>query len=64
MTVFARALVSLLTLPASLYALADTKPILIGQTYVQSGPLASLATERIGGFAFDSIYWLRGKSVM
>jgi len=49
MTVFARALVSLLTLPASLYALADTKPILIGQTYVQSGPLASLATEPLVG---------------
>lgn len=28
---------------------ADTKPILIGQTYVQSGPLASLATEPLVG---------------
>jgi branched-chain amino acid transport system substrate-binding protein len=44
-----RILASVLALAASLPAQADSKPILIGQTYVQSGPLASLGTEPLVG---------------
>jgi branched-chain amino acid transport system substrate-binding protein len=49
MTSAFRILACSLALSASLPAHADTKPILIGQTYVQSGPLASLGTEPLVG---------------
>ncbi|MBA3592323.1 MAG: ABC transporter substrate-binding protein [Pseudomonadota bacterium] len=49
MTSALRILASVLALCASLPAQADSKPILIGQTYVQSGPLASLGTEPLVG---------------
>jgi branched-chain amino acid transport system substrate-binding protein len=39
----------LLTWSASISAQSDAKPILIGQTYVQSGPLASLGTDPLVG---------------
>ncbi len=44
-----RSLVPALALLVSLSVQADSKPIIVGQTYVQSGPLASLATEPLIG---------------
>lgn len=51
MPFLSRSLASVLVLAASLsaQAQAQSKPILIGQTYVQSGPLASLATDPLIG---------------
>lgn len=49
MTSALRILASALALLAAVPAQADTKPILIGQTYVLSGPLASLGTEPLVG---------------
>ena len=49
MSIFTRPLAAVLVLLASLSAQAQPKPILVGQTYVQTGPLASLATEPLIG---------------
>ncbi len=49
MSTFTRSLASVLTLLASLSAHAQSRPIVVGQTYVQTGPLASLATEPLVG---------------
>ena len=49
MSISTRPLISVLLLLASLSAQAQPKPILVGQTYVQTGPLASLATEPLIG---------------
>lgn len=49
MILTARFLAPVVALFASLAAQADSKPILIGQTYVQTGPLAALATEPLIG---------------
>lgn len=49
MLIFNRSLVPVLALLVSLSAQADSKPIVIGHTTVQTGPLASLATEPLVG---------------
>ena len=49
MSVFTRALIPVLTLIASSSSHAAGKPIIVGQTYVQTGPLASLAVEPLIG---------------
>ena len=49
MSIFIRPLVSALAVLASLSAQAQPKAIVVGQTYVQTGPLASLATEPLIG---------------
>ena len=49
MLIFKRLLTPVLALVVSLSAQADSKPIVIGQTYVQTGPLSSLATEPLVG---------------
>ena len=51
MSIFVRPLVSALVVLASLSVQAQPKAILVGQTYVQTGPLASLATEPLIGIS-------------